>query len=93
MNPITIKRFARATLSVQFLALVRILVEYLRLKQLEGSTFLLSSAQHYVTAGLLTAVCAWLGTISYFYSRYTWTAIIGVATVLLLLVYKAIFMS
>ena len=93
MNSIKIQRYARVAIIVQFLTLVRILVEYLRLKQLEGSSFLFGSAQHYVTAGLLTAVCVWLGTISYFYSRYTWTAIIGATTVLLLIAYKAIFMS
>ena len=93
MNPTTTQRLARAVLTVQFLALVRTLVEYFRLKYLEGATFLLSSAEHYVTGGLLAAVGAWLGTISYFYSSYSLTTAIGATTVLLLIAYKAIFMS
>ena len=93
MDAIKIQRYARAALIVQFLALVRVLAEYFRLRQLEGATFLLSSAQHYVTCGLLVAVGAWLGTISYFYNLYLWTVLIGAGTVIVLVVYKAVFMS
>ncbi len=93
MTPTNTQRFAQIAVTVQFLALVRSLLEFFRLKNLEGSAFSLSLGEPYVMGGLIAAICTWLGVTAYLFNRYTITALIGASTVLVLIVYKILYIS
>ena len=87
------QRLAQVAVTVQFLALVRILLEFVRLSAIDGTTFSLAVGERYVEAGLLAAILTWAGVTSYLFNRYTWSALIGAATVLTLIAYKFLFMA
>ena len=89
----TTQRLAQIAVTVQFLALVRTLLEFFRLKNLEGPAFTLSLAEPYVMGGVIAAIGAWLGVRAYLFNRYTLTALIGAGTVLILIVYKMLYMQ
>lgn len=87
------QRLAGIAITVQFLALVRTLSEYFRLKYVQGEEFSPVAAEPYITGALLAAVCAWLGVTCYLFGRYTWTVWIGAGTVVLLIVFKVMILS
>lgn len=91
MTTQTTQRLAQIAVTVQFLALVRTLFEFIRLEHAEAATFTLSRAEPYIVGGLIAAILTWLGVIAYLVHRYAWTALMGVATVLVLIVYKLLF--
>jgi hypothetical protein len=93
MTAINTQRLAQIAVTVQFLALVRILLEFFRLKNLEGSTFTSSLGETYVIGGFIAAICTWLGVTAYLFNRYTITALIGASTVLVLIVYKILYIT
>jgi hypothetical protein len=81
----TRERWAQIGITTQFLIVVRTLVEIFRLRHIHGAEF---SAMPYV-GGALIAVCScWAGVTLYFFRRYTLSAWIAPATVVILLVYK-----
>ena len=89
----TVQRLAGVAITVQFLALIRTLAEYFRLKYVQGSAFSPIAAEPYITGALLVALCAWVGVTCYMFGRYAWTVWIGVATVVLLLAFKMMVLS
>ena len=93
MTAQTTQRLAQIALTVQFLALVRTLLEFFRLKNLEGPAFTLSLGEPYVMGGLIAAICTWLGVTAYLFNRYMVTALIGAGTVLILIVYKMLYVA
>lgn len=81
---------ARIGITVQFLALVRTLAEYFRLKHVRLGHFTLSSGEPYVTGALIAAVLCWLAVTLYFFHRYRAATAVAAATVVILLAYKLI---
>ena len=88
MSPATTQRLAKAGITIQFLALIRTLAEYFRLKHVLGPSFTVAAAEPYVTGALLAAAGTWLGVTFYFFGKHAWSAAIAAGTVVLLLAYK-----
>jgi hypothetical protein len=93
MTAQTTQRLAQIAVTVQFLALVRTLLEFFRLKNLEGPSFTLSLGEPYVMGGVIAAICAWLGVTAYMLNRHMVTALIGIGTVVILIVYKMLYIA
>ncbi len=81
-------RWARIGITIQFLALVRTLAEYFRLKHVRLGHFTLSTGEPYVVGALIAAVLCWVAVSLYFLRRYRSSAAVAGATVLVLLVYR-----
>ena len=87
MRP-TNEQWAKIGITVQFLALVRILAEYFRLKYVHGARFSLAIAEPYVTGALLDALLCWLAVALFFFRRYKSAALVSAATVIIIMIYK-----
>jgi hypothetical protein len=86
--PVTRERWAQIGIATQFLIVVRTLGEIFRLRHIHGAEFSAAVAMPYV-GGALIAVCScWASVTLYFFRRYTLSAWIAPATVIILLVYK-----
>jgi hypothetical protein len=91
MTAQTTQRLAQIAVTVQFLALVRTLLEFFRLKSLEGPAFTLSLGEPYLIGGVIAAICTWLGVTAYMLNRYMVTAMIGASMIVILIVYKMLY--
>jgi len=85
---VTRERWAQIGITLQFLIVVRTLGEIFRLRHILGTSFSVAVAMPYVGGALIAACSCWVGVTLYFFRRYTLTAWIAIATVLVLLVYK-----
>jgi hypothetical protein len=85
---VTRGRWAQIGITVQFLIVVRTLSEIFRLRYVEGASFSAAVAMPYVGGALIAACLCWTGVTLYFFRRYTLSACIAPATVLVLLAYK-----
>ena len=84
----TRERWAQIGITIQFLIVVRTLGEFFRLRHVLGADFSTAVVAPYV-GGALIAVCScWACVILYFFRRYTLSAWIAPATVVVLVVYK-----
>ena len=84
----TRERWAQIGITTQFLIVVRTLGEIFRLRHMHGAEFPAAVAMPYV-GGALIAVCScWASVTLHFFRRYTLSAWIAPATVVILLVYK-----
>jgi hypothetical protein len=84
---VTRERWAQIGITVQFLIVVRTLGEFFRFRH-ALTNFSTAVAAPYV-GGALIAVCfCWTGVTLYFFRRYTLSAWLAVAAVVILLVYK-----
>ena len=86
----TRERWAQIGITTQFLIVVRTLGEILRLKHAQGANLSAAAAMAYVGGALIAACCCWAGVTLYFLRRYTLSAWIALATVVILLAYKII---
>jgi len=84
------ERWAQIGITIQFLILVRTLGEIFRLRHVRGANFLVAAAMPYAGGALIAACCGWAGVTFYFLRRYTLSAWIALATVVILLTYKII---
>ena len=82
------ERAAKIGITVQFLALVRLLGEYFRLKFLHGAALFVAEVEPFVTGAAITAVLCWLAVVLFFAQRYVGALVVSVATVMALVVYK-----
>lgn len=87
MSPVTRERWAQVGITVQFLIIVRTLGEFFRLRHVHGANFS-EVAVPYVGGALIAACSGWASVTLYFFRRYTLSAWIALATVVILLVYK-----
>lgn len=83
---------AKIGITIQFLALVRLLAEYFRLLHIHYQHLALATVQPFILGALLTAVLVWLSVTLFFFRRYTGAMIVSAATVVLLLLYKFLLM-
>ena len=84
----TRERWAQIGITVQFLIIVRTLGEIFRLRYILGTSFSVALTMAYVGGALIAACACWAGVTLYFLRRYTLTAWIAIAIVIVLLVYK-----
>jgi hypothetical protein len=85
---VTRERWAQIGITIQFLIIVRTLGEIFRLRHIHGAEFSAAVAMPYVSGALIAGCCCWIGVTLYFFRRYTLSASIALATVVILLVYK-----
>jgi hypothetical protein len=88
MRPGNVQRSAKMGITVQFLALVRLLAEYFRLKFIHGSALSVADVEPYITGASITVVLCWLAVVLFFAQKYVGVLVVSVATVIALLVYK-----
>jgi hypothetical protein len=89
MAPISARRVSELAITGLFLALVRTLAEYYRLRYVRGAALLLADVTPYITGGLMAALGACAAVVAYFVGRYRLATGIVVAMIVSMLVYKA----
>ncbi|MCB0759397.1 MAG: hypothetical protein KDC01_13120 [Flavobacteriales bacterium] len=82
------KTWAHVGLAVQFLALIRCLSEYFRLKYVQGPAFDRVGAELFVQGALVAAICCALGVLAYALNKFRLVTVFAIATVIVLLVVK-----
>ena len=82
------ERWAQLGIGVQFLALVRILGEYFRLKHAYGAGMSLAIAEPLIRGALADAALCFAAVLLFFLKLYRSALLISVATLVLLLIYK-----
>ncbi len=87
-RPGNLQRAAKLGITVQFLALVRLLGEYFHLKFLHGAALTVTDIEPYITGAFITAVLCWLAVLLFFVQKYVVVVMVSVATVIALLIYK-----
>jgi sugar phosphate permease len=90
MARITVRRLSELAITALFLALVRTLAEYYRLRYVRGTALGLADVAPYITGGLMAAVGAWAAVVAYFFGRYRVATGIVVTVVVAMLVYKVV---
>ena len=85
---VTRERWAQIGITTQFLIVVRTLGEIFRLRHIDGAAFSAADAMPYVGGALIAGCLCWIGVTLYFFRKYTLSAWIALATVVILLVYK-----
>jgi len=88
VRPPSAQRLAQAGIIIQFLALIRTLAEFFRLRHALGAGATIEGLAPYVTGALLAAGGAAIAVVCYFFQRYRWAAMVAAATVVLLIAYK-----
>lgn len=82
------ERWAQIGITIQFLALVRTLSEFFRLKYVRGAGFSLTIGEPFVVGALIAAVLCWIAVTFFFFRRYTISISISVGAVVILFAYK-----
>jgi hypothetical protein len=88
ISTVTGERWAQIGITVQFLIVVRTLGEFFRLRHAYGTSFSTAVAAPYVGGALIAACFCWAGVTLYFFRRYTLSAWIALAAVVILFMYK-----
>jgi hypothetical protein len=79
---------ARLGIFVQFMALIRCLFEYFRLKHIHGGALTTAPIEPFITGSLIAALCAWIAVFCYFLRWYKTVVAVSAGTVVILLAYK-----
>ena len=85
-----LERGAQLGIGVQFLALVRILSEYFRLKHVNGAQLSPAIIEPLVRGALLDSVLCFAAVLLFFFKRYRSAVALSGLTVAILLIYKLI---
>jgi hypothetical protein len=88
MARIPARRVSEVAITALFLALVRTLAEFPRLRYVRGASLTLGEVAPYITGGLIAGLGAWAAVLAYFFGRYRLAAGIVGAVIVVLLVYK-----
>jgi hypothetical protein len=88
MKPISAERLAKLGITIQFMALVRCLFEYYRLKRVSAVPLTLGAVEPFLTGALIAALCTWIAVVFFFLGRHKIVIVVSAGTVVLLLAYK-----
>ena len=88
MVRLTRERWAQVGITIQFLALVRTLGEFFRLKYVLGVDFTVAVGEPFVVGALIAAFSCWIAVTLLFFGRNTSVICVSIATIVILLVYK-----
>ena len=89
----TRERWAQIGITIQFLIVVRTLAEIFRLGHLHGAQFSAAAAMPWVGGALIAACLCWAAVTLYFFRRYTLSAWIAPAAIVILLACKVMFIG
>jgi hypothetical protein len=81
-------RWAKLGITAQFMALVRIIAEYYRLRHLHGQPLSPSMVKFLFDSALIAALFCWLAVTLYFFARYRSAALTAAVTMVVLLAFK-----
>ena len=87
---VTKERWAQIGITTEFVIVVRTLGEFFRLRHFNGTNFSIGIAALYIGGALIAACSCWAGVTSYFFRRYALSALITLATVPVLVLYKIV---
>lgn len=90
MAHISARRLSELAITGLFLALIRTLAEYYRLRYVRGTALGLAEVAPYITGGLMASLGAWAAVVAYFVGRYRVATGIVVAVVVAMVVYKVV---
>ena len=82
------RKMAQIGIVIQFAALIRCLVEYLRLKYFVAEKFSVIHIERFMIGALVTTILALVGILFYFAENYRLTAITAVLNVVVLFVLR-----
>lgn len=88
MRVTSAEAIAKIGIVVQFMALVRCLLEYLRLKSIYGAGLTIAAIEPFIVGSLIAAFGAWIAVICYFLRWYKTAIAVSGGTVVILLAYK-----
>ena len=86
----TRERWAQIGITTQFLIVVRTLGEFFRLRHVLGTSLPVAVAAPYIGGALIAAISCWATVTLYSFRRYTLSAWIALATVVILFLYKIV---
>jgi hypothetical protein len=89
MARISARRVSELAITGLFLALVRSLAEYYRLRYVRGAALSLAEVAPYITGGLMAALGSWAAVVAYFFGQYRLATGVVAVVIVSLLVYKA----
>ena len=87
------ERWAQLGIVVQFLALIRALGEFFRLRYFRGAALRVPDVHPFLVGATITAVLCLVAVLLYFGRRYTAVVAVAGSTVVVLLVYRFGFMA
>ena len=82
------EQIAKIGITIQFLALVRCLSEYFRLKWVRVDAVISGAVEPFVVGGLIAAVGAWIAVTCFFLRRYKAASVVAAVTVSSLIAYR-----
>jgi hypothetical protein len=88
----TRERAAQAGIAIQFLALIRCLGEYFRIKTFAADRFSLPAVEPFVTGALIAAGLAAVSVGLFFWEKYRSSVWVSALTVAVLVLYKLLLM-
>jgi hypothetical protein len=83
-------RLAQLSICVLFLALIRTLAEFFRLKHILGSALHIATIAPYVSSALFTALGTWTAVLCYFAGRNRTAVSVAAVTILALFILKLV---
>ncbi|HXI40619.1 MAG TPA: hypothetical protein VNH83_11600 [Bryobacteraceae bacterium] len=86
------EQLAKIGIFIQFMALVRCLFEYFRLKSVYGGTLTMAAVEPFIAGSLIAALGAWIAVVCFFLRWYKTAGAVAGGTVVLLLGYKFYYM-
>lgn len=93
MPPPSTQRHAKIAVSILFLALIRTIGEFYRLRYLRGQALDIASVTPFIDGSLISALGVWAAVTCYFYGRFRAAMVVVVGTIVLMLGYKLLFMA
>jgi hypothetical protein len=84
----TRERWAQLGITIEFLIVIRTLGEFFRLRHVLGANLSTAVAAPYIGGALIASCSCFAIVILYFFRRYTLSAWVALASVVMLLVYK-----
>jgi hypothetical protein len=85
-------RMAKLAIGVQLLILIRLPAEVFRLKYIHGNAFTLAAAEPFIGGELVTAICAAVALLLYFWNKPQGTIWMAAGNVAMLVVFKVFLM-
>lgn len=88
MRQMTARRLSQIAITALFLALVRTLGEYYRLRYVRGPALGLDEVAPYVTGALMAALGVWAAVTAYFFGRFRTSIGIVLSMIAVMIAYK-----